>query len=637
MLGRELPPALIRFVVLIGFWVGCAGAEAQGEIQYTVRVPEAHTHYAEVEARVPTEGRAVVELMMAVWTPGSYLVREYARHVEQLTAEAVGGGDSLAVTKVHKNRWNVACSPNTDAIRIRYKLYCRELSVRTNWVEKDFAFLNGAAAFVTLTNHQRPYRVRFELPAEWKTSVTGLPAVAGKDHEYLAPSFDTLVDCPIVLGNPTVHPFDVAGKKHFLVNLEEKDLWDGAKAAADVKKIVETQRQFWGKLPYEQYHFLNLILESGGGLEHSNSTLMLASRWSFRDADRYRDWLGLVSHEFFHTWNVKRLRPIELGPFDYEQENLTRSLWIVEGLTSYYDDLLLRRAGHLTEKQYLQRVTKNIESLQNTPGRLVHPLEMTSYDAWIKFYRRDENSRNSTVSYYTKGAVVGFLLDVEIRRATGGEKSLDDVMRRAYEEFSGERGYTPEDFRSLCNEVAKADLSEWFRRALESTEELNYAPALDWYGLRFKPAGKSEEDEGDSQDDDTSQADTPGEEDEPGDKDDTPPKKKAWLGLFTRDNGGRLVISRVQRETPAHAAGLNVDDEILALNGYRIRPGQWDSRRKQYKPTDRGTLLIARRGALREIPIVFAEEPQKIWKLQLNPEATEDQKNRRKSWLTTQE
>ena len=325
-----------------------------------------------------------------------------------------------------------------------------------------------------------------ELPDGWRGTATGLPPHPGRaPHAYRAPDFDTLVDSPIVAGNPAVYPFTVAGVPHHLVNLGESGVWDGPRSAEDAERITRELHRMWGLMPYERYRFLNLITEAGGGLEHRNSTLLMTSRWATSSRPRYLRWLGLVSHELFHAWNGKRLRPIELGPFDYEAEVHTESLWVVEGLTSYYADLVVHRAGLSTETEYLQALSRRIRGLQTTPGRAVQPVALASYDAWIKFYRGDENSRNTSVSYYTKGAVVGFLLDMRIRAATGGAKTLDDVLRRAYARYSGARGFMPNEFRATAEAVAGKPLSGWFAHALDSTGELDYAEALDWLGLTF--------------------------------------------------------------------------------------------------------------------------------------------------------
>ena len=619
--------------ILLSGVVALAPIDDRAATRYTLSFPEPHTHYMEVRATYPTGGAPQLDLMMVVWTPGSYLVREYARNVEGMRASAPGG-KALPVEKTRKNRWRVATDGAAEVV-VEYRVYCREMSVRTNWVESDYAVLNGAASFLTRVGHlQSPHEVSIVLADGWTKSATGLPAHAdGAAHHFLAPDFDTLVDCPIVCGNPCIYEFEVAGVKHYLVNQGEGGIWDGPRSAEDVKKIVEAHFAFWKVLPYESYYFLNVISESGGGLEHKSSTLMLTSRWRSRVPDSYHGWLGLVSHEFFHTWNVKRLRPVELGPFDYENEVYTRSLWIAEGVTSYYDDLLVHRAGLSKRKKYLKALSKNIDSLQTTPGRLVHPLEMASYDAWIKHYRRDENTPNSTISYYTKGAVVAFLLDAHIRRLTDGERSLDEVMRRAYQIYSGERGYSPDEFRLAAQETAGKDLGEWFRVALETTEELDYQEALDWYGLRFKDPEEDKKENGDGDNDDTD-ADT-NDDDDDDEKDEKDEKKppKGWLGLRTRNADGRLVVTQVRRGTPAHQAGFNVDDEILAIGDYRVRAGGWQDRLKQYRPGHKATILIARRDKLMTREVVFEKEPPKRWRLAVRKNATEEQKKRLADWL----
>ncbi|MEM7167510.1 MAG: PDZ domain-containing protein, partial [Planctomycetota bacterium] len=603
---------------------------------YKVEFPQRQNHYVEVTAVFPTSGQTEHDIMLAVWTPGSYLVREYQRHLENLVASTVPMGDAasatLPLTKVDKNRWRVQ-TDGTTHYQVRYRVYGRELSVRTNWVEEAFAFLNGAPTFLTLADGKpRPHRVTYYLPEGWKNCATGLPQKAASDNSrvltFEARDFDQLVDCPTLFGNLTIEEFEVGGKRHRLVNHGGGEFWDVAKAAADLQKIVEVQTHFWECIPYDNYTFLNAVVESGGGLEHSNSTLMLTSRWSFRDPKRYRGWLGLASHEFFHAWNVKRLRPLALGPFDYEREQLTPSLWIVEGITSYYDDLLLKRAGLLTEKQYLENLSRSIGALQVTPGRLVQPLRAASFDAWIKYYRKDENSDNTSISYYTKGAIVGFLLDAAIRRATNDRRSLDDVMRMAYGRYSGERGYTEAEFRSVASEVAEVDLSSWFAQACDSTQELDYTPALDWFGLRFKDPDQPKKDKS---------AATANEHGSDADADGDEPEEKAipgWLGLSTKTENGVLKVSKVKRGTPAHAAGLNAGDEVLALDGYRVQGSNWAARRKQYAPGDRASLLISRRGKLSELTVVFAKEPPKRWELQADPEAAESQKTRRSGWLS---
>jgi len=581
-----------------------ARAQAPEPIRYTLRFPAPHTHYVEVEADVPTGGAARIDLLMAVWTPGSYLVREYSRHVEAVRATAPDGR-ALGVRKTEKNRWQVDAG-GSPRVTVAYRVYGREMTVRNNWIESRFAMLTGAATFITLAEPgPRPHEVRLDLPPGWKTTMTGLTQLAGAPHQYRAVDFDTLVDSPIVAGNPAVYEFSVAGTPHYLVNTGEAGVFDGARAVKDVEKIAQACYRLWGQVPYEKYLVLNLIIESGGGLEHKNSVLMMTSRWATSTRQRYLGWLGTVSHELFHAWNVKRLRPVALGPFDYERENYTTDLWIAEGFTSYYGDLLLHQAGISTRDEYLQGLGRTIESLQTTPGRLVQSAELASFDAWIKAYRPDENSANTSISYYTKGEIVAFLLDAKIRRATHGAKGLDDVMRLAYERFAGPKGFALDEFRRAAEEVSGVDLAAWLTHAVATTDELDYGEALDWLGLRFRPAPEPK----------------PGE------------PVKGWLGLRTRTDEGRLVVSQALRGTPGYDAGFNVDDEIVAIDEFRVRPDRWSQLMDAFTSGTTASVLVARRDELMRLDVTFGREPAPAWRIEVAPDATAAQTANLTAWL----
>lgn len=597
-----MPRPLITLAAL-ALTAALAPARAAEPITYTLSFPAAHNHYVDVEARLPIEGRTQLEVMMAVWTPGSYLIREYARHIEDLRATS-DTGQALPITKTRKNRWRITDLGGASAVVLRYRVYGREMSVRTNWIERDFALLNGAPTFITLVDDPgaRPHLVRVTLPERWKGVYTALPPVEGAPNTFRADDFDLLVDSPMLLGDPRVERFEVQGRPHLLVDEGGGDIWNTTKAAEDVRRIVETQLAFWGgEPPYERYVFLNVIAEARGGLEHLASTVLMTSRWTQRIRDDYLDWLRLVSHEFFHTWNVKRLRPVELGPFDYETENYTKSLWIAEGVTSYYDALLLHRAGLSTVDEYLEMLSERITAVQTVPGRAKQSLETASFDAWIEYYRPDENTPNTAISYYDKGAVVAWLLDTRIRAATDGKKSLDDVMRAAAAKFSGEQGYRTEAFYALASDIAGADLGPFFAAAAAGTAELDYRPALEALGLRFAEA-----------------------------KDDDP---RGWLGLTTDTQSGRVVVSRVVRDGPAWTAGVNPGDELIALGGYRL--GDLGDRLRQYRPGTELELLLARRERLVTLPIVLGAPPIEKWRLEADPKASAAQKSRREAWLAT--
>jgi predicted metalloprotease with PDZ domain len=476
---------LAVFVAGVGLPARTVAAQAIEPIVYTVRVPAPETHIAEIEAVVPAGGRPSIEMMMPVWTPGFYRVEDYAGRVRELSARRPDGA-ALAVERTRKNRWRIETGGVPAAV-VSYRLSCEGRSVTTNWVGGDLAVFNGAATFLTLVEaDRRPHEVRLERPSQWKRTMTALDAAPdGVTDHYRADDFDALADSPIVAGDPAVHEFEVDGSKHALVDLGEAGEWDGARAARDLEKIVRENRRFWGFLPFKRYLFLNVFRGGGGGLEHKDCTLLTSSPPRAGRAQASLRWLEFVSHEYFHAFNVKRLRPIELGPFDYEHPPRTSSLWVSEGLTSYYGELIVVRAGLGGRDDFLSSLSSHIGRLQNAPGRLVQTLEQSSLDVWSGGTSGIGRDADRTVSYYEKGPVVGFLLDARIRRATGGERSLDDLMRLTYARYSGARGFTPEQFRATAEEVAGADLEAWFRRALASTEELDYAEALDWFGLRF--------------------------------------------------------------------------------------------------------------------------------------------------------
>jgi predicted metalloprotease with PDZ domain len=574
--------------------------------RHTVRFPDAQNHYIHVESVFPTGGAAQLEVFMAVWTPGSYLIREYAKNIDAVQA-VDEQGTALRVEKTRKNRWKVHTG-GAASVSLRYPIYSREMSVRTNFVDASFAMLNGAATFLSpVGQNDKAHLVHIELPLGWAQALSGLPVAAGEDPAtFYAPDYDTLVDCPIVAGNPDVFEFEVEGKKHYIVNTPPSDHWDGTKSVADVKRIVEFYARMWRGLPYDKYLFLNMLVEAGGGLEHKNSTLLMASALTTRNEARYRRWLGLVSHEYFHVWNVKRLRPVELGPFDYENENYTQGLWVAEGFTSYFDDLSLHRAGLMTRPQYLAALSGTIGSLQDKAGRLVQPVADSSFDAWVKGYRPNENSPNTGISYYTKGAVIGFLTDARIRKATNNERSLDDVMRLAYQRYGGERGFTPQEFSDCVREIAGAAVASWMDAAATTAGDLEYQEELAHYGLRFARL--------------------------PGSSSDTP--KNGWLGLTARAEGLSMVVTGLRRQTPAYAAGLNVDDEILALGDRRITAAFWPMLGDYFHAGETIEMLVSRRGKLLKLPVTFGEEPRISWRLEVDPGATSVQKAALEKWLS---
>ena len=478
-------PRLRSSVVLLLLAVLFAGPALAGDgISYSVRVTHPATHYAEIEATFPAEGRPFLVLMMPVWSPGYYVMEDYAAKVEDLSARNAAGGPPLTVGKPRPNRWRIQ-TDGAASVVVTYRLLCDGRSVTRNALVENFLVLNPGAAFMTLADrHDLPHEVRLELPQGFEPAVSGLESMNGESNHFIAPDWDTLVDSPVVAGNLKVRNFVVEGVKHEVVDLGRHEEWDGEANARALRKIARGTFDYWGGLPYKRYVFMSVFRQGGGGLEHSNSTLVTASPQA--KAPNLR-WLSFMGHEYFHAMNVKRLRPVELGPFDYEKPPSTPSLWIAEGLTTYGANLVLARTFLCTVPEFLELLSDSIGELQNSPGRRKQTLEEASLDVWNSGTSGVGRDTKNVLSYYAKGPVVGFLLDAKIQRATRGRRSLQDVMRLAYERYGGARGFTAEEFRRVAEEVAKTDLGSSFQSWLRSTDELSYKEALDWFGLNFAP------------------------------------------------------------------------------------------------------------------------------------------------------
>jgi predicted metalloprotease with PDZ domain len=576
-------------------------------IQYRLSFRQAATHRVEVEASIPTDGAKSIRLMMPVWTPGSYLIREYARHVETIAARDSTSNQPLKLVKVDKNHWQVDCE-GVQGVVLDYVLYGREMGVRTNWIENEFAFLTGAATFLTREDAlDRPHIVRIDAIPEWTHVATSLKPLETRDPwTRRASDYHELVDSPIVLGNLDIQSETVGGATHHLASLGTDSMWDTRGAMKDVAKIVAIEQEFWGETPYQEYWFLNLATESGGGLEHDNSCVLMTSRWTQRQKSKYVDWLSLVSHEFFHVWNVRRLRPRALQNYDYNNEQYMRELWVAEGLTSYYDNLFVVRAGLCTPGEYLERVSKDIQTVENSPGRLVQNLEDSSFDTWIKFYRPDENANNARISYYVKGSLVGLLADAEIRLATDNNKSLDDCMRLLWQRHRT-GGYTNADVEAILIEVGGEPIRGWLGSKLSETTELDYSRLLACYGLQWKEKN--------------SESAAP------------PPATPAMLGMEISNQSGKAMVDKVAVGGGAAAAGIQSGDEWIGWDGYRVTPEQWSDRLGLYRAGDRVVATIARRGKLLQVPveIPFAKPPS--WNLVRSESPNEKQQERWRSWL----
>jgi len=545
------------------------------KIFYQVSMSQPTSHLFEVTLSIDHWQDKQLNLKMPVWTPGSYLVREYSRNLQEFIAQDSRSKTKLNSQKISKNHWQIE-TENSTSITIFYRIYAHELSVRTNHLNDSHGYFNGAALFLYIPGLESLSSVLEIIPpqADWKVT-TPLEPLEGKKNTFLVPDFDTLVDSPVEVGTHQCYKFQVRKKNHRLAVWGEGNI-DAEKVIRDTEKIIEVEADLYGGLPYDNYVFLLHLSNNGfGGLEHKNSCTLNYSRFGFRDPEKYNRFIQLVAHEFFHLWNVKRIRPKALEKFDYEQENYTPSLWFSEGTTSYYDLLIPLRAGLYNSKIFLDNLGKEITRFLVTPGRTVQPLAASSFDAWIKLYRRDANSDNSQMSYYLKGELVSLLLDLLIRDRTQNQRSLDDVMRQMWEKFGKtEIGFTETQLKEVMESVAETDLTDFFQKYLHTTQELPFNDYLEPFGLRLQAV----------------------QEDNP----------IPHTGMRVQSENGKDMIKFVSANSPAQVAGISPDDELLALNGIRVTAEQLPERLKDYQANDMIELSLFHQDVLKTVQLQLA-------------------------------
>jgi len=549
-------------------------------MRYTLSLPEPQTHYLHVTLEVERPG-GDLELFLPVWTPGSYLVREFARHLEGVEA-CDDAGRPLGLTRVDKHRWRLEGGAAARAL-VRYRVYANELTVRTSHVDGTHAFVSPAGVFLAARGREgQPHRVAVEAPAGWRVAT----ALEGGPAEFTARDYDELVDSPLELGTHQEATFEAMGSRHEVAVWGHGNL-DLARFVADARRIVEAHGAFWGGLPYRRYVFIVHLSGKGrGGLEHRSSTVLLLPRHAFGDQDGWEDALGLVSHEFFHLWNVKRLRPAALVPYRYDAEQYTRLLWWFEGATSYYEGLTLVRAGLVTPVRWLEALGRRFTALARTPGAGKLPVDQSSLISWVKLYRPDENTGNSAVSYYLKGELVALGLDLALRRAG---HSLDEALRQLYARHLD--GGVPEDGveRLVAELLGEAEARALFDRWVRGTGTVE--PDLELVGLRLRRrTSRGPDDKG-------GKAGKP-EEGTPG-----------WLGAELT-GGPRLVVTSVREGSPAWQAGLTAEDELVAEGGFRIDKGTLGERLKERGPGGALRLTLFRRDELVEVPVSLVAPPE---------------------------
>jgi predicted metalloprotease with PDZ domain len=592
---------LTAFLFVILFFMNSSSTNAAGAVKilYTVTFPEAQAHYADIEMNISGMDQNTLDLKMPVWTPGSYLVREFAKNVESFSAAA--NNKTIPSPKINKNTWHINTT-GLSSVTVKYRVYCFEISVRTSFVDASHGFLSTSGLFIYPDKMlNTPSTIKIIPYKGWTTVSTSLEAVNGDQFTRQSPNFDILFDSPIEVGTQDVFGFDAAGVKYEVCMVGGGN-YDKEQLKKDMAKIVEQETAVFGENPNKHYVFIvHNRQRNGGGLEHLSSTTLGASRDNYSNAGGYRNFLSLVAHEHFHLWNVKRLRPIVLGPFDYDNENYTTDLWIAEGFTAYYQNLILRHAQIINPETYLSAVTGEINIIENQPGAKIQPLAEASFDAWIKSYRPNENSSNTGISYYDKGAAVAMLLDLEIINDTKGKSSLDDVMKYMYDTYykQKKRGYTDDEFKQGLEKFAGKNLDEFYKNYVYGLTPLDYNKYLAYAGYKATDEAANSNDPS--------------------------------LGIVIAEANGKKFVTAVQRGGAGWIDGINVNDELVAIDDIPVTDVATMLNGK--KTGDKISVSVLRDGLPVALPVTLLRNNRFKYKVDSLPDVTPEQMVVRKKWL----
>ncbi|HLP56269.1 MAG TPA: PDZ domain-containing protein [Fluviicola sp.] len=518
-------------------------------IKYALKMPKPQNHYFEVEMELKGFKASELTVKMPVWAPGSYLVREFSRHVNYVKAVDENNKE-LKVTKTAKNEWKIA-KGKAKSVKVNYDVYAFELSVRTSFLDLSHGFVSGSSVFFYVDGFQQlPGTLDVYPYSSFKTITTPLvkssESVQGDAaaERFTFTNYDELVDSPIEIGNHELFYFQ-SGGTHHQVALYGLANYDMEQLKVDMEKITAAATNVFGQNPCKEYTFIiHNVINGQGGLEHANSCVLSVNRWTYAPGE-YNNFLSLVAHEYFHLWNVKRIRPIELGPFDYDEENYTTLLWVMEGFTSYYDELLMVRAGYYSKEDYLRKLQGTINYVEGSPGSRVQSVAHASFDAWIKAYRPNENSGNTTMTYYSRGAMLASLLDAMIIDKFNATKCLDHFMRYLYDEFyvKKKRGFTEAEFQQALETFMGEDMDAFFNDHVYGTKIPDFKTVFSKVAVNVVYTGKP----------------------------------AASFGASVAQEGGKTIVKSIRSGSAAEEAGISVGDEIIACNGIRVDQTTFDN------------------------------------------------------------
>ncbi|MCG8311460.1 MAG: PDZ domain-containing protein [Cytophagales bacterium] len=598
-----------RILILI-FWIGVFAIDAhafflaaKGTLEYRISMPNPHTHYFEVEILLKNYDQNFVDFKMPVWTPGSYVVREFSKNVEAFKAFDADDGSPLEFRKINKNTWRVAHKKN-DHISIQYKVYAFEGKVRMSFLDEDHAFIMANTLIMYVEDLMESSSVlHLSYPEDWKSVSTSLSKINGQQDTYYVPNYDILVDSPIGIGNHKIINFIAAEIPHEIAMIGHAE-YNKDKLVRDLAKIVESSTSIFGENPNEKYTFIVHATGSRtGGLEHQSSTVLNVNRWTFSNTSSYNSFLALAAHEYIHLWIVKRLIPVELEKIDYDKEVYTDLLWVMEGFTSYFEEKVMLKCGFYSEEKFIHNMLSAMSKIRNTPGSKVQSVAESSFDAWIKFYRKNENSQNNQISYYTKGMVLAALLDIGIIAGSDGQYSLDDVMSQLYYQFYKKkgRGISGNDMKRALERAGGNDLSDFFEDYIYGTTDLDNEKYLHLAGLGLIETNGA--------------------------------LNSKSIGVSLKQIGDRLIVNSVIRGGSADENGLNTGDELIAINNYRINTANYSVILNHFKIGDRIRMLISRDGLILEKELEVKKDDTVNYTYELLDNRTKQQEKVYKTWL----
>lgn len=596
---------MFRYLSIITVSMFCFLSQAQN-IKYNLKMPKPQNHYYNVEIELDGFKEKEINVKMPIWAPGSYLAREFAKNVNLVKAFD-GDGKVLEVIKRDKNTWCVK-KGKAKKVLVNYEVYAFDLTVRTSFLDLTHGFVSSSGIFMYVNGHQEskgkvevfPFEGFSKITTALKETADNVSKDGSKTFDFV--NYDQLVDCPMEIGNQETFSFMSAGVKHN-VAIYAPSNYNIETLKVDMARVTQTATNVFGQNPNKEYTFIiHNVVDGQGGLEHMNSTVLSVNRWTY-EGESYKDFLNLVAHEYFHLWNVKRIRPVELGPFNYDTENYTSLLWVMEGFTSYYEKVILLRAGIWTEKEFLAEMFGSLNYVEGSIGTKVQPVAHASFDAWIKAYRPNENSANTTMTYYSRGSVIAMMLDAKIIKKYKGKKCLDDFMQVVYKTYYEQkgRGFSENEFKQELASYLDENMDQFFTDYINGTEVPNYDEIFSQIGLKVTYAGKPE----------------------------------TSSGLSLVESGGKVTIRGIRSNSPSEESGLSVNDEIIGLNGFRVTKSSLEKFLSEMTAGEVTNILFAREDQLfsTDFEMTVYEKPRYEYAKIVGNESIE---NLYKYWLRTE-